>query len=54
MFRHVGRIQDLTKGGSDKGPTKAVALRGVREHAPPDIFNFRASEMRFPAFSGAI
>ena len=42
----LGRIQDLTKGGSDKRPPKAVAPRGV--------FNFRASEMRFPAFSGAI
>ena len=32
----------------------AVAPRGVRGHAPPDNFNFMASEMRFPAFSRAI
>ena len=51
---HLGQIQDLTKGGSDKRPPKAVAPRGVRVHAPPEIFNFMASEMRFPAFSGAI
>ena len=34
------RIQDLTKGGSDKRPSKTVAPM--------------ASKMRFPAFSGAI
>ena len=34
------RIQDLTKGSSDKRPPKAVAPM--------------ASKMRFPAFSGAI
>ena len=50
----LGLIQDLTKGGSEKRPPKAVAPRGVRGHAPRKIFNFRASEMRFPAFSGAI
>ena len=48
------RIQDLTKGGSDKRPPKAVAPRGVRGRLPWKIFNFRASEMRFPAFSGEI
>ena len=50
----LGRIQDLTKGGSDKRPPKAVAPRVVRGMLPRNIFNFRASEMRFPAFSGAI
>ena len=45
----LGWIQDLTKGGSDKCPPKAVAPSGVRK-----FFNFRASEMQFPAFSGAI
>ena len=34
----LGRIQDLTKGGSDKRPPKAVAPRGVRGHAPPENF----------------
>ena len=48
-YYFLGRIQDFTKGGSDKRPPKAVAPRGARK-----IFNFRASEMRFPAFSGAI
>ena len=50
----LGLIQDLTKGGSDKRPSKAVAPRGVRGMLPQKIFNFRASEMRFPAFSVAI
>ena len=51
---YLGRIQDLTKGGSDKRLPKAVAPRGVRDMLPRKIFNFMASEMRFPAFSGAI
>ena len=34
----LGRIQDLTKGSSDKRPLKAVAPRGVREHASPENF----------------
>ena len=34
----LGRIQDLTKGGSDKRPPKAVAPRGVGGHAPPENF----------------
>ena len=34
----LGRIQDLTKGGSDKRPPEAVARRGVRGHAPPENF----------------
>ena len=34
----LGRIQDLTKGGSDKRPPKAVAPRGVRGYAPPEKF----------------
>ena len=34
----LGRIQDLTKGGSDKRPPKAVTPRGVRGHAPPENF----------------
>ena len=42
------------KGGLDKRLPKAVAPRGVQWHAPQKIFNFMASEMRFPAFSGAI
>ena len=50
----LGRIQDLTKGVSDKRPPKTLAPRGVRGHGHRKIFNFRASEMRFPAFSGAI
>ena len=39
------------KGGSDKRPPKAGGSGGV---LPQKKFNFRASEMRFPAFSGAI
>lgn len=46
----LGRIQDLTKGGSHNGPSKAVAPKGVWG-LPWKIFNFMASEMRFPAFS---
>ena len=34
----LGRIQGLTKGGSDKRPPKAVARRGVRGHVPPENF----------------
>ena len=34
----LGQIQDLTKGGSDKRPPKAVVPRGVRGHAPPENF----------------
>ena len=49
----LGRIQDLMKVGSDKHPPKVVALREVRGHASPENFNFRASEMRFPVFSGS-
>ena len=41
----LGRIQDLTKGGSDKRPPKAMAPRGVRGMFPRKIFNVRASEM---------
>ena len=33
------------KGGSDKGPPRAVAPMGVRGHALPKIFNFGTSEM---------
>ena len=36
----LGRIQDLTKGASDKRPSKAVAPRGVRGHARPENFSF--------------
>ena len=36
----LGRSQDLTKGGSDKRPPKAVAPRGVWRHAPPKNFYF--------------
>ena len=43
---NLRRIQDLTKEGLDK--------RGSGGMLPRKIFNFRASEMRFPAFSGAI
>ena len=50
----LGRIQDLTKGGLDKHPPKAVAPRGSGGLLPRKMFNFRASEMQFPAFSGAI
>ena len=32
------RIQNLTKGGSDKSRPKAVAPRGVRGHARPENF----------------
>ena len=38
------------KVGLDKRPPKAGAPSGL----PQKIFNFRASEMQFPAFSGAI
>ena len=44
----------MTKGGLDKRPPKAVAPRGSGGILPRKSFNFRASEMRFPAFSGAI
>ena len=50
----LGRIQDLTKEGSDKRLLKALAPGGPGDMLPRKIFNFRASEMRFPAFSGAI
>ena len=42
------------EGGADKRPPKAVAPRGSDGMLPRKKFNFRASEMRFPAFSGAI
>ena len=48
--QQLGRIQDFTKGGSNKRPPKALAPRGVRGK----FFNFRVSEIRFTAFSGAI
>ena len=41
-------------GGSDKRPPKVVAPRGSGGMLPRKNFNFRASEMRFSAFSGAI
>ena len=44
----------MTKGGSDKRPPMAVAPKGSVSMLPWKIFNFRASEMPFPAFSGAI
>ena len=50
----LGRIQHLTKGGSNKRPPKAVAPRGSGGMLPRKIFNLRASEMRFPVFQGAI
>ena len=50
----LGRIHDLTTGDLDKRPPKAVAPRGVWGHTPPENFYFRASEKRFPAFSGLI
>ena len=34
----LGRIQDLTNGGSDKRPPKAVAPRWVQGHASPENF----------------
>ena len=37
LFRLLGRIQDLTKGGSDKDSPKAVVPRGVRGHASRPI-----------------
>ena len=42
------------EGGSDKRPPMAVAPRGSVGMLPWKMFNFRASEMPFPAFSGAI
>ena len=48
----LGRIQDLTKGGSDKSPPKAVAPRGSGGILPLNIFNFRASECDFQRFQG--
>ena len=41
-------------GGAEKRPPRAASPRGVWRHGPPDIFNSRASELRFSAFSGAI
>lgn len=38
LLRYLGRIQDLTKGGLDKRPPKAVASRGVRGPTPPENF----------------
>ena len=32
QHKTLGRIQDLTKGGLDKRPPKAVASRGVGGH----------------------
>ena len=37
-FESLGRIQDLTKGRSDKRPPKAVAPMGVRGRAPLENF----------------
>ena len=55
LLYQLGWIQDLMKGGLDRRPPKAVKPLGVsRGMLPRKIFNFRASEMRFPAFSGAI
>ena len=41
------------KGVSDKCQPKAVVPGGSGGMFPRKIFNFRASKMRFPAFSGA-
>lgn len=50
----LGQIQDLTKGSGDNHLLKALAPRGSGGMLPRKTFNFRATEMRFPAFSGAI
>ena len=43
----------MTKGGSDKGPLKAVAPRGVRKHAPPEKFLILGPlECNFQRFQG--
>ena len=49
-----GADPGFDEGGWDKRPSKAVAPRRVRGMFPRKSFNFRASEMRFPAFSRAI
>ena len=49
-----GQIQDLTNGGADNRLLKALAPRGSGGMLPWKIFNFRATEMQFPSFSGAI
>ena len=51
----AGADPGFEEGDSDKRPPKAVApLGGAGGMLTRKIFNFRASEMRFPAFSGAI
>ena len=47
---HLGRIQDLMKGGSDKRLLKVAAPGGSGGMLPQKSFNFRAYEMRLPAF----
>ena len=53
VYVFLGRIQDLTKECLDKRPPKTVLVGGSGGMLPRKNFNFRASEMRFPAFSGA-
>ena len=50
---YAGVDPGFEEGGSDNGPPKAVAPRGSRGMLLRKIFNFRTSEMRFLAFSGA-
>ena len=54
MFSLTGADPGFDEGGSHKRLPTAVASRGSRGVVPRKIFNFKASEMRFPAFSGAI
>ena len=52
---NLGRIQGLTKGGSDKRPPKAVGRRGVGGSGgmfPPKIFNFGPLKCDFQRFQG--
>ena len=55
-FQEVFPGADFMKGGSDKWPPKVVAPRRVWSGGmlPQKIVKFRVSELRFPAFSGAI
>ena len=53
-YLNPGADPGFDEEGSDKRPPKAVAPRGYGGMLPRKIFNVMASEMRFPAFSGAI
>ena len=48
----LGRIQDLTTGGSDKRPPKAIAPRGVRGMLPGKFLILGPLKCDFQRFQG--